>query len=154
MMLVTYDAIIKLKIRIMKKQSITIIRKGIYSSFLTASLLFASLNYCNATAGKDPIKKADVQYLGKSDKYLAFTVNYDNTSQKNFVVELLDKDSRDVLYRKEYKDSAFTKNIYLAVDDKKCAVTFRIKSGKEIYEQSYTINTEVTFIDNLLVTKL
>jgi hypothetical protein len=137
----------------MKKQSFTIIRKGILFSILTGSLLINSF-VSHATVEKDPIKKADIQYVGKSNKYLTFNIGYTNPEQKKCVLQLLDKASNEVLYEREFKDSAFTKNIYLLVENTSCTVTFRISSGKQHHEQSFNIDTETRVEDQLLVTKL
>lgn len=137
----------------MKKQSFTIIRKGIRFSILTGSLLISSFAL-RAGTGKDPIKKGDIQYVGKSNNYLTFNIDYPNKDQKKFVVQLIDKATDEVLYEREYKDSAFNKNIYLLVENTSCTVTFRIKSGKESLQQSFNIDTETKVIDDLAVTKL
>lgn len=138
----------------MKKQSINIIRKGIYTSFITASFLLSTVGYSYANGTDDPKKKADVKYEGKADKYLAFNINYRNPNQKRFSVELLDKDTREVLYHNEYRDSSFSRKFYLLVQTPDCVVTFRIKNGRELLEQSFNISNEIRVEDNLSVTKL
>jgi hypothetical protein len=154
MVLVAYDTITKTKIRIMKKQSFITFRKGVYSTFLTVTFLLTTVAYSHAADGEDTLKKAEIKYVGQSDKYLAFDVKYKNSDQKKFVVQLVDKESNQVLYQKEYRDSALDKKIYLLVENENCTVSFRIRKGRELHEQSFNINNEIMMVDNLSVTKL
>ncbi len=136
----------------MKKQSFVIIRKVFYTSFFSLSIFLASI--VPAYASDSDTAKAEIKYTGKQDKYLTFDVNFRNEDSKKFVVQLIDKDSQEVLYDRAFFDSSLSKTIYLLVEDTNCTVTFRIRKGRELHEQSFNINNKISMVDDMMVTKL
>jgi hypothetical protein len=137
----------------MKKQSITI-RKAVYASFITIGLILSSAISHQAMANEDLAKKTQINYIGKSSNLLTFKVDYQNVEQKKFVLELVDQDSQEVLYQKTYNDTAFSKNLYVSMQSLDCNLTFRIRSGKDSFEKSFSINSEVKLVEDMIVKAL
>lgn len=136
----------------MKKQLNKFLSNGIYTTLISVPLFFAVPSL--ATTTNDTTAKAQVKYAGKENKYLIFDVSYTNSEHKKVLVELFNKDTNEVLFKKEYKDSTISNKIYLLAEDVDCTLTFRVKSGKTVYKQSFNISNQTTYVDDLMVTKL
>lgn len=137
----------------MKKQFFKTTAIKFYSTALITSMLVLGTLNSNAADKAETSSAAQVTYIGSSNNLIGFNVNYDNVAQENFTLELVDGQGR-VLYTKKYNDKSFNKNIYLKNEGENIKVKFVIKAGKNTINQKFDIDSKVTMVEEVVVTKL
>jgi hypothetical protein len=137
----------------MKKQFFkTTAIKAYSTALLTSALLLTGFNPAQATAKQTNSGKAEVSYVGSTNNLVTFNVNYDNTSEENFVLELTN-DQGEVLFLQKFNDKTFNKNFLIRHEGDKCRIYFTIRAGKNTTTQKFELNPQPKQIQEIVVTK-
>jgi hypothetical protein len=140
----------------MQKQSVTGNAKQLLATAAAVSiLLFGSTQAIGARYKTDKLKKASpvqISFLGLKDDRVMFEVLYQNKEQQRFALEILNE-SNEVLYSKNYSDTAFSRKIILDKQSEEEIVTISVRCGKKLYSETFKIRPQSSYINELLVAR-
>jgi hypothetical protein len=133
--------------------------KNILKAFTAATLALILISpiATKANGGKNDKAKLNdeqvtVQYVGSNDEHVVFHVDFENPTGEKFWL-LIRNDNGDVVYRKQFSGTHFSKNVYFENEQSDIRPTFIIRNGdnNEIVRQ-FAVTRKVT--ENTVVTKL
>jgi hypothetical protein len=143
----------------MKRQNVNTIARKFFAGSMVAAVLFLSVqckannhsvNTTSVLENVDPITKPSVKYVGSKNDNLLFHVNFKNTNNEFYTVEVLD-DENEVLYRLSAKDKEFNKTFELTSYTDINKLSFVIKSNKVNFKESFDINITTTSTSHVAV---
>ena len=139
----------------MKKELYVARPKKICAALLTSMLFFASISdgYANNGMEKQISTGARVEYVGSTDNLLTFNVQFVNTGEEKFILELTDEYG-EVLYHRTFSEKQFNKNIQLKKVGEKCQVNFTIRTAKQSTSQRFEIDAQTRLVQETVVTKV
>ena len=138
----------------MKKHILNIANIKVYTSALLVSFfLLTGFNRANATDTAYKPSEAKITYVGSQSNLLTFNIDYANVEETPFTLELTDDDGK-LLFQKQYTAKSFNKNLLLKNMGEMVKINFTIKSGKNVINQLFTIDTHSKLVENVVVTKL
>jgi hypothetical protein len=107
-----------------------------------------------ANDGKKAGPKDDqvsVQYVGTSENQVVFHVEYENPTAEKFWL-IIKNDAGDVVYRKLFSDTHFSKSVYVLKEDTDIRPTFIIRNSNNEIVRQFAVSNVIT--ENTVVTKL
>lgn len=144
----------------MKIQSVNnIAKKLLLVSFLSAILFLSAQsnaladgNYLKSTPSNttDNPKTIFVKYVGSTQDGLFFNVKYSNEKGQDFDILITDEHG-ETLYEGSFNDKFFDKKFLLPEDSDASLVSISIKSGKDNFVKTYSINDDI--VKNVVVLK-
>ncbi len=145
----------------MKKQTLNTIAKKFFAGSILATVLFLTAQnkiYANdntnkgVVTGKISTNNATIKYEGVNKEYLLFSVKFDNINNDFFTLSIVDEFG-EVLYRTASKSTKFSHTYALPKDTDVNKLTFDIKSNKADFHQSFDVNINTSYVENVVVSK-
>jgi len=135
------------------------VAKAIAVALSSIVILVSNPLASQANGGRTDSKKASlteeqvsIKYVGTENGQVVFHVEFENPTAEKFAL-IIRNDNGDVVYRQQFADVHFSKNVYIANVDSDIQPTFVIRSGNnnEIVRQ-FRVSRTVT--ENTTVTRL
>jgi len=135
------------------------VAKSIAVALSSIVILVSNPLASQANGGRTDSKKASlteeqvsIKYVGTENGQVVFHVEFENPTAEKFAL-IIRNDNGDVVYRQQFADVHFSKNVYIANVDSDIQPTFVIRSGNnnEIVRQ-FRVSRTVT--ENTTVTRL
>jgi hypothetical protein len=143
----------------MKKVALNNLAKKIFAGSILATVLFltaqnkvfASTSVNNTIQNEKGLaEKVSVKYIGSSDENLLFHVNYNNESDKAFILSVTDE-SGEIIYSTSIKAKSYTKTFALPKSLDLSKVNFSIKSKEGSFSQSFSLNVRTIEVADVVV---
>jgi hypothetical protein len=96
-------------------------------------------------------EQVTIQYVGVNDDHVVFHVDFTNPSGEKFWL-IIRNDAGDIVYRKQFSDAHFSKNIYFENEQSDIRPTFIIRNNNNEIVRQYAVTRTIT--ENTVVTKL
>ena len=96
---------------------------------------------------------SSVKYSGSTENALLFDVKINNPKGDKFTLMVKAADG-EVLFTKEFSDTAFSKKIKLLKSDSNFSYNFSVKSANKELENSFVITANTKEVDDVTVTRL
>lgn len=143
----------------MKTMNNTIVKsmKKVIAVAATATMLLI-LNPFNSNANGEKGKTSpaadgfNVQYTGTTEKGVVFNVQFENPSAQKFILIIRNADG-DVVYRAQFNDVHFNKNVLFAKEDEVVNPTFIVRTADN-QEVKQTLEVKRKIVEDVIVTKL
>ncbi|MEP7258529.1 MAG: hypothetical protein ABI687_09075 [Flavitalea sp.] len=145
----------------MKKQFMRMMQASLSSKFFKATaivLLMSGSTYLNAQAiaTSNPVSKeprnAVVSYLLNDNDMVVFQVDVENAVKEKFNVIVRDG-SGSTIFNEAYTQQHFSKKFKLPKDNQG-KLTFIVKSPSETSTQSFEINSNIRYVEEVVVKKI
>ncbi|OIR05473.1 hypothetical protein GALL_125250 [mine drainage metagenome] len=143
----------------MKNQTVNTVAKKFFAGSILAAVLFLSAQnnvYANDNAKKNVVSEnnsnATIKYEGVNKDYLLFSVKYNNTNSEFFTLSIIDE-SGETLYNTASKEKEFSQTYALPKDTDVSKLTFEIRSSKGDFHQSFDVNINTSYVENVVVSK-
>ncbi|HEX3024638.1 MAG TPA: hypothetical protein VHP12_05460 [Chitinophagaceae bacterium] len=143
----------------MKNQTLNTGAKKFFAGSILAAVLFLSAQneiYANDNAKKNVVSEnnsnATIKYEGVNKDYLLFSVKYNNSKGEFFTLSIIDE-SGETLYNTASKEIAFSHTYALPKDTDVNKLTFYIRSNKADFHQSFDVNINTSYVENVIVSK-
>ncbi len=144
----------------MKKQSLSIIAKKFFLGNLLVAAIFLSAQnkslaqnrYQTIPLSVSAENKASVKYTGSNENSLLFSLQYENSNGKPFVVSITNEYGETV-YRNVSKEKLFSKVFELPKEAEYKKLSFSIKADQVNFLESFSINVEIKTTENFVVSK-
>ncbi|MBN8855114.1 MAG: hypothetical protein BGO55_25100 [Sphingobacteriales bacterium 50-39] len=132
--------------------------KNILKAISAAALLLIINNPIASLANGGKNEKAKltdeqvtVQYVGVSEDHVVFHVDFENPTGEKFWL-IIRNDNGDVVYRKQFTATHFSKNVYFENEQSDIRPTFIIRNDNNEIVRQFAVTRTVT--ENTVVTKL
>ena len=132
--------------------------KNILKAFSAAALMIIISNPIASLANGGKNEKAKltdeqvtVQYVGNSEDHVVFHVDFENPTGEKFWL-IIRNDGGDVVYRKQFTGTHFSKNVYFENEQSDIRPTFIIRNDNNEIVRQFAVTRTVT--ENTVVTKL
>lgn len=145
----------KIKLEIMKKQSLNTIAKRFFLGNILAAMFFlsAGANTVNTKVpAVDPSKKIEVKYMGTVKNNLSFDVKFKNESGKSFKLFILDEYG-EAIFRNKYSDKLFDKKFLFPETQDINKLTFLIQAEEGSYKEIFDVMVDTHTVADVSVTK-
>jgi len=109
---------------------------------------FANEGNKNANLKDDQVS---VQYVGTNENQVVFHVEFENPTAEKFWL-IIKNDAGDVIYRKQFSGTHFSKSVYVVKEDTEIRPTFIIRNSNNEVVRKFAVSNVVT--ENTVVTKL
>lgn len=143
----------------MKNQTLNTVAKKFFAGSILAAVLFLSAQnnvYANDNAKKNVVSEnnsnATIKYEGVNNNYLLFSVKYNNAKSEFFTLSIIDE-SGETLYNTASKEKEFSHTYALPKDTDVSKLTFDIRSSKADFHQSFDVNINTSYVENVVVNK-
>ena len=135
------------------------VAKSIAVALSSIVILVSNPLASQANGGRTDSKKASlteeqvsIKYVGTENGQVVFHVEFENPTAEKFAL-IIRNDNGDVVYRQQFADVHFSKNVYIANVDSDIQPTFVIRSGNSIeIVRQFRVSRTVT--ENTTVTRL
>ncbi|HEY4206623.1 MAG TPA: hypothetical protein VGM31_07425 [Puia sp.] len=132
--------------------------KNILKAFSAATLviILSSPIATMANGGKNEKAKLNdeqvtVQYVGSNDEHVVFHVDFENPTGEKFWL-IIRNDNGDVVYRKQFVGTHFSRNVYFENEQSDIRPTFIIRNDNNEVVRQFAVTRKLT--ENTVVTKL
>ena len=132
--------------------------KNILKAISAAALMIIISNPIASLANGGKNEKAKltdeqvtVQYVGNSEDHVVFHVDFENPTGEKFWL-IIRNDGGDVVYRKQFTGTHFSKNVYFENEQSDIRPTFIIRNDNNEIVRQFAVTRTVT--ENTVVTKL
>ena len=105
----------------------------------------------NHTAIKLTSEQVTVQYIGTNNDYVVFHIALENPTAEKFWL-IIKNDAGDVIYRKQFSDAHFAKNVSLQKEETDMHPTFVIRNADSEVSRQFAVTRTVT--ENTVITEL
>ncbi len=133
--------------RVVKALSIAVVAIAIFVSNPLSS--FANGGYNKKITLTD--EQVTVQYIGTNNDYIVFHVSFENPTAEKFWL-VIKNDAGDVIYRKQFSDVHFAKNVSLQKEEADMHPTFVIRNGNSEVSRQFAVTRTLT--ENTVITEL
>jgi len=97
-------------------------------------------------------QQVTIQYVGTTENNVVFRVDFENPTAEKFWL-IIKNDAGDVLYRKQFSETHFTKSVYFQNEEvADIHPTFIIRNGDNEVVRQFSVNK--TIVENTVVTRL
>lgn len=137
--------------------------KIVSSKFIPALIVTAAMLACAPTQTKANANHnieiisnentATVQFQGSTDNAYILNVNVNNPKADKFTLVIESEDGQ-ILFRKDYTDNNFKKQIRILKTDDNNRYNISIRSSNKNLENTFSINAVTKTVDDVVVTKL
>lgn len=136
----------------MTKQLINRIGKKVSVFLVALTLIFGSYatSYASPDGPTKDEKASYVTYNGLKDNFLVFKVDYKNESAQPFQL-VIKNEQNEVLYTRLFEAKPLNSNILLTEVPDNSKLTFAIETGKNIYRQTFAIDSKVKTTQEYIV---
>jgi len=132
--------------------------KNILKAISAAALMIIISNPIASLANGGKNEKAKlndeqvtVQYVGVSEDHVVFHVDFENPTGEKFWL-IIRNDGGDVVYRKQFTGTHFSKNVYFENELSDIRPTFIIRNDNNEIVRQFAVTRTIT--ENTVVTKL
>lgn len=138
------------------KTNVSRVAKAIAVAAVAAVFSISNPIVSLANGGKNDKSKlsdeqVNVQYVGANDRHVVFHVNFENPTGEKFWL-IIRNDAGDVVYRKQFTDTHFSKSVYFENEQSEIRPTFIIRNNSNEIVRQYAVTKTIT--ENTIVTKL